>query len=50
MNAMHTSVSYLFLVSHPGMLQKPSRACGEDDVVGIQQEESRTLRALKKEQ
>jgi hypothetical protein len=28
MNAMHTSVSSLFLVSHPGMLHGPTRTTG----------------------
>jgi hypothetical protein len=31
-------------------VEKPSRGCGEDVVVNVQQEESCTLRALKNEQ
>jgi hypothetical protein len=32
------------------LVKKPSRRCGEDDVINVQQEESRTLCVLKNEQ
>jgi hypothetical protein len=32
------------------LVEKPSRGCGEDDVVNVQQEESRTLCVLKNAQ